>query len=160
MDACGVNTLSVVRRCLLAVLAFGLAGTAVELVLLEHYETAVQFVPLVSVAVAIGVLIWHRVKGDALSLRALQGTMLLFLIAGIAGVGFHFRGAAEFQLEVDPSQSRWDIFKKAMRAKAPPVLAPGLMVQLGLVGLVYAYRHPALDASELGSQSLSDGVMK
>ena len=32
-----------------------------------------------------------------------------------------------------------------MRAKAPPVLASGIMVQFGLLGLVYAYRHPALD---------------
>jgi hypothetical protein len=155
-----VNTLSVIRRYLLAVLALGLVGTGIELVLLEHYETPVQFVPLVSVALALGVLIWHRVKADALSIRALQATMLLFLVAGIAGVGFHLRGAAQFQLEIDPSQRGWDIFKKAMRAKAPPVLAPGLMLQLGLVGLVYAYRHPALDASEFRSQSLSDGVMK
>ena len=141
-------------------LALGLMGTGIELVLLEHYETAVQFVPLVFVVLALAVLIWHYVKGDVLSIRALQATMLLFLIAGIAGVGFHYQGAAEFQLEIDPSQSRWDIFKKAMRAKAPPVLAPGLMVQLGLVGLVYAYRHPALDAPAFRSQSQSDGVMK
>src|SRR5712671_5893134 len=139
-----MNTLSVIRRCLFGVLALGLVGTGIELVLLEHYETAVQFVPLVSVALALAVLVWHKVKGDALSIRVLQAMMVLFVIAGIAGAGFHFRGAAEFQLEIDPSQSRWTIFKKVMRAKAPPVLAPGLMIQLGLVGLVYAYRHPAL----------------
>ena len=155
-----MNTLSVIRRCLLGVLALGLVGTGIELVLLEHYETAVQFVPLVSVALALAVLAWHKVKGDALSIRALQALMVLFVMAGIAGAGFHFRGAAEFQLEIDPSQSRWTIFKKVMRAKAPPVLAPGLMIQLGLVGLVYAYRHPALQTSGFGSQSLSDGVVK
>jgi hypothetical protein len=146
-----MNTLSVIRQWLLAALVVGLVGTGIELVLLEHYETAVQFVPLVFIALALAVLTWHRVKGDALSIRALQATMVLFLMAGVAGVGFHLRGAAEFQLEIDPSQPRWDIFKKAMRAKAPPVLAPGLMVQLGLVGLAFAYRHPALDAPETGS---------
>jgi hypothetical protein len=151
-----MNTLSVMRRWLLAALALGLVGSGVELVLLEHYETAVQFVPLASIALALAVLIWHRVKGDALSIRALQATMVLFLLAGIAGTGFHLRGAAEFQVEIDPSQSRWEIFKKAMRSKAPPVLAPGLMVQLGLVGLVYAYRHPTLDQSELSSFSESE----
>src|SRR5438132_279243 len=155
-----MNTLSVIRRWLLAVLALGLVGTAVELVLLEHYETAAQWVPLISIALALAVLVWHRLKGDALSIRALQATMLLFLVAGLVGTGLHLRGAAEFQTEIDPSQSRWEIFKKAMRSKAPPVLAPGLMVQLGLVGLAYAYRHPALDASDLRSVSESDGVMK
>jgi hypothetical protein len=155
-----MNTLSVIRRWLLAVLGLGLVGTAAELVLLEHYETAVQWVPLISIALALAVLVWHRVKGDALSIRALQATMLLFLVAGMVGTGFHLLGAAEFQTEIDPSQSRWEIFKKAMRSKAPPVLAHGLMVQLGLVGLAYAYRHPALDPSELRSLSESDGVMK
>jgi hypothetical protein len=155
-----MNTLAMMRRWLLAALGLGLVGSGVELILLEHYETAVQFVPLVSIALALAVLIWHRVKGDALSVRALQATMVLFLLAGIAGTGFHLRGAAEFQVEIDPSQSRWEIFKKAMRSKAPPVLAPGLMVQLGLVGLAYAYRHPTLDQSEIASFSESDGVIK
>lgn len=155
-----MNTLSTIRRWLLAILGLGLVGTAAELVLLEHYETAVQWVPLVSIALAFAVLIWHRVKGDASSIRALQATMVLFLVAGIAGVGFHFRGGAEFQVEIDPSQSRWEIVKKVMRTKAPPVLAPGLMVQLGLVGLVYAYRHPALDGAQLPALSQSDGVVK
>ena len=155
-----MNTLSVIRRWLLAVLGLGLVGTGAELVLLEHYETAGQWVPLGSIALALAAWIWHSVKGDALSIRALQATMVLFLAAGVAGVGLHFVGSAEFQLEIDPSQSRWEIVKKAMRAKAPPVLAPGLLVQLGLVGLAYAYRHPALDPSELRSSSQSEGVMK
>jgi hypothetical protein len=155
-----MNTLSVIRRWLLAVLALGLLGSGAELLLLEHYETAAQWVPLMAIALALAVLIWHSVKGDALSIRALQATMVLFVAAGIAGAGLHFLGAAEFQLEIDPSQSRWQIAKKAMRAKAPPVLAPGLMLQLGLVGLAYAYRHPALDAPGLRSSSQSDGVMK
>lgn len=155
-----MNTLSVIRRWLLAVLGLGLVGAGAELVLLEHYESPVQWAPLVSIGLASAVLIWHTVKGDALSIRALQATMVLFLMAGTAGVGFHLRGAAEFQLEIDPSQPRWEIFKKAMRAKAPPVLAPGLMVQLGLVGLAYAYRHPALDSHKLRSSSQYDGVTK
>ena len=146
-----MNTLAVIRRWLFAVLVIGLAGTGIDLFLIEHYEGAVQLVPLVFIAVALVVVIWHSVKGDALSIRALQTTMVLFLLTGTAGVGFHFRGGMEFQLEIDPTQRRWEIFKKVMRAKAPPVLASGIMVQLGLVGLAYAYRHPALDAPEFRS---------
>jgi multisubunit Na+/H+ antiporter MnhB subunit len=146
-----MNTLDLIRRWLLAVLSLGVVGTAVELVLLGHYETAVQFVPLVSIALALTVILWHSIKGGARSIRALQATMVVFVIAGGAGVAFHFQGGAEFQKEIDPTQSRWVVFTKVMRAKAPPVLAPGLMVQLGLVGLAYAYRHPALE---------SDGVRK
>jgi len=152
-----MNTLSVMRRWLLAVLGLGLVGTGADLILTKHYETAAQAVPLASIALALAVLIWHGIKGDGLSIRALQATMVLFLAAGIAGTGLHFWGGAEFQLEIDPSQSRWDIVKKVMRATVPPVLAPGVMVQLGLVGLAYAYRHPAL---KLDASSQSEGVLK
>ena len=31
-----------------------------------------------------------------------------------------------------------------MTAKAPPALAPAGMIQMGLLGLLYTYRHPAL----------------
>jgi hypothetical protein len=140
-----MSTLAVVRRWLLAVLMLGVGGTGVELFLIEHYEDTLQLVPLATITIAILVLVWHVVKGGAPSVRALQATMVLFLVAGAAGMWFHFRGGAEFQLEIDPAQTRWNIFTKVMRAKAPPVLASGVMVQLGLLGLVYAYRHPALE---------------
>ena len=67
--------------------------------------------------------------------------MALFVIAGILGVWLHYRGAAEFQLEMDASQHGPALWWKALRAKAPPVLAPGLMMQLGFLGLVFAYRR-------------------
>jgi len=131
------------RRWLMGVLALGLVGSAAELLLLNHYEDALQLVPLGLFAVAGSVLLWHGKRRDAASVRAIQATMLLFIAAGCAGIGLHFRGAAEFQLEINPAQPRWELVAKAMRTQAPPLLAPGIMLQLGLVGLVYAYRHPA-----------------
>jgi hypothetical protein len=129
---------------MLALMAFGLAGSIVELLLLDHYEDASQFVPLVLIGVSLAVVLWHIVRPGATNVRALQILMSLFLVAGAVGIYLHFRGAEEFQLEIDPSQPRWELFKKAIRAKAPPVLAPGLMMQLGMLGLIYTYRHPAL----------------
>ena len=142
-----MNTLSRVRGWLAAVLAFGLLGTVTELLLLEHYEDGWQLVPLFLMVPALGVLLWHAAQPNAGSVRALQGVMTLFLLAGVLGVGLHFRGAAEFQLEIDRSQDGWTLVKKVMRAKAPPVLAPGVMMQLGLIGLIYSYRHPAVTGS-------------
>jgi hypothetical protein len=74
--------------------------------------------------------------------------MLFFLASAAIGVGLHYSGNLEFQLDIDPSQSRWELFKKVMHAKAPPAIAPGAMAQLGLLGLIYAYRHPALAAAD------------
>ena len=62
----------------------------------------------------------------------------------IAGVWLHCRGNLEFQLDIDASQSAWTLFWKVLRAKAPPALAPGALIQLGLLGLVFTYKHPAL----------------
>jgi hypothetical protein len=135
----------VVHRSLLAVLLFGVAGTGLELVLTEHYEDTVQLVPLTAIAIAVPVAVWHGVKPDGVSRRALQAAMLALLVTGLAGIWFHFLGGSEFQLEIDPSQSRWDVLRKVVRAKAPPVLAPGVMVQLGLLGLVYAYPRPGVN---------------
>ena len=57
----------------------------------------------------------------------------------------HFQVNIEFQLEMDPALSRhWRSFQKAILAKTPPALAPGAMIQLGLIGLAYTFRHPAL----------------
>jgi hypothetical protein len=136
--------LTSLRRFLLALLVLGLAGIGAELVALRHYEDSWQLVPLVLIALAFAVIGWHVLDGGAATVRMLRLVMLFFLVAGIAGIVLHYRGNLEFQLEIDPSQDRWTLFTKVIRAKAPPALAPGAMAQLGLLGLVYAFRHPAL----------------
>ena len=126
------------RRFLFWVLVLGFAGTETELVLLEHYEDPSQLVPLVLIAVASGALVWHAWRPGAGSRRAIQALMGSFMLAGVIGLALHFRGAAEFQREIDPGIGNWSLVKKVMRSKAPPLLAPGVMLQLGLVGWAYA----------------------
>ena len=127
------------RRWLVWVLVLGLVGTEAELLLLEHYENPWQFVPLVLVALAFPALVWYTRQPNSGSRRALQALMLLFLLAGIAGLALHFRGAVEFQLELSPDIGKWELVKKVMRVKAPPVLAPGVMLQLGLIGMALTF---------------------
>jgi hypothetical protein len=121
------------------VLVLGLLGTVVELVLLSHYEQAVQLVPVVLIVLALIVLAWHVMGHSASSLRVLMVLMVLFVLAGFAGFVAHFHGSAEFQLDLEPSLSTWELLEKVMRAKAPPLLAPGMMMQLGLLGLAYVF---------------------
>ena len=138
------DTVGTLRTALLATLLFGSAGALLELLLIQHDEDAWQYIPLVLIGLSFLVAGWHIARQDAASVRALQLTMVLFIGAGMLGVLLHFNGAAEFQIEIDPSQDRWSLLGKVLRAKAPPVLAPGLMIQLGLLGLIYSFRHPAL----------------
>jgi hypothetical protein len=130
---------ALLRWWVLGVLVLGLAGTGTELVLLEHYEQALQFVPLVLIVAAVAAIMWQVARNDAASLRALEIIMALFVLAGFAGVAAHFHGSAEFQLDLNPSMTAWELVEKVMRAKAPPLLAPGMMLQMGLLGLAYVY---------------------
>jgi hypothetical protein len=144
MDAGGprLDAGSVVERLRLwvvGVLVLGLVGTVTELVLLEHYEQALQFVPLVLIVMGVVVLAWHAMRKDTASLRALQIVMGLFVLAGFAGMAAHFNGSAEYQLELNPDMSNWELLEKILHAKAPPLLAPGMMIQMGLLGLAYAF---------------------
>jgi hypothetical protein len=133
------DTVGMLRLWILGVLVLGLLGTVVELVLLSHYEQPVQLVPVVLIVLALIVLAWHLMGHSVASLRVLMGLMVLFVLASFAGFAAHFYGSAEFQLDLEPSLSTWELLEKVMRAKAPPLLAPGMMMQLGLLGLAYVY---------------------
>lgn len=131
--------LVVIRRVILAVLLLGMIGLLAELLLLAHYEDLRQQIPLavlvvglVAVLVSVGV---RRPWSQAL----LQLSMALFIAAGLTGMLLHFQGSREFQLEMDPSMGGVDLLWHVLRAKSPPTLSPGTMVQMGILGLGYAY---------------------
>jgi len=44
--------------------------------------------------------------------------------------------------------STWELLEKILRAKAPPLLAPGMMLQLGLLGLAYVFSDSRFRRSE------------
>jgi hypothetical protein len=146
MPRVATQPLARLRQFLLALLAFGIVGLGLELALLEHYEDAPMFVPFAALAVGLAAVALHLAAGTALTVRVLQAAMAMLIASGVAGIVLHYRGSLEFQIDMDPTLSRWALFWKVMHMKAPPALAPGIMVQLGLLGLVSTYRHPAVDA--------------
>ena len=137
-------TLGALRRVLLAILLLGMAGTSVELLLLRHDEDAQQLIPLLLIAAGFAGVAWHLVRRSRLSITVLQIVMVLFVASGVLGMVFHYQANVAFQLEMDPAIAGSNLWWKVLQAKTPPALAPGVMAQLGLVGLAYAYRHPAV----------------
>lgn len=140
---------------LLVILVTGMLGTAAELLLVSHTEDAWQWAPLVLIALALPVLAWHvatgawragavNAKGGAASLRVLHVLMVLFIASGLVGMWLHIGAKIEFKQESDPSLSGFALFYESLKSQMPPALAPGMMIQLGLMGLAYAYGHPAL----------------
>lgn len=137
------DAISLLRRGLLALLAFGSVGLLAELVLLEHYDEPAQWIPLVLVVITLATIVWHWADGRKPSLRIFQMVMLLLVVAGMVGVFLHLQGNYEFERELSPDGGGLAFWLEVLRG-ATPTLAPGTLVQFGLLGLLYAYRHPLL----------------
>lgn len=138
------TTLRALRRVLLGILLLGMAGTATELLLLKHDEDATQLIPLILLGCGFAAVAWNALARTRLSLVALQILMVLFIASGALGIVFHYQANVEFQLEVDEQLAGSKLLWAVLQAKTPPALAPAVMAQLGLIGLAYAYRYPAV----------------
>ncbi len=133
------RALSTIRNIILAVLTLGMAGLLAELALIAHYEDVTQWIPIALLAVGIIVVALDLGLARGWTQLLVQLSMVLILAAGVLGIYFHFSGSREFQLEMDPQMGGSTLVWHVLRAKSPPTLAPGSMVQLGILGLGYAY---------------------
>jgi len=136
------ETLAWIRKLLLGALALGALGTTGELILLRHIDMPAQWIPLVMLGASIPVLVWHARSPMPASVRTIQALMVVFIATGVVGVGLHYDGNVDFERELHPDERGLTFIRKTV-AGATPVLAPGSMVLLGLVGLAHAYRHPS-----------------
>lgn len=131
------------RAALLALVLLQIAGLSVELVLLEHYESVWQWTPFVTLGMASIASVLFAVRPSPWSVRLFRGAMLLLVAGGLIGLGLHMAENRAFELEMDPSATGlalvWEVLKGAT-----PALAPGALLQLGLLGLVTTIRHPAV----------------
>ena len=132
------------RRILLTILLLGMAGVSLELWLMAHTEDFYQLIPLGLAAAGTVTAVLVAMRPSIGSVRLFQAVMALFLISGVIGAVLHFQVNIEFQREMDAALSGLALYQKAILAKSPPALAPGAMIQLGLIGLAYTFRHPAL----------------
>lgn len=135
------TTLTFIRRFLLASLGVGIVGTAAELILLGHVDSTAQWIPIVALAAAAPLLMWHATRPGSLTVRLIQLLMGAFIVSGIVGVGLHYDGNVEFERELHPKDAGLTFLRHTV-AGATPVLAPGSMVLLGLLGIAHTYRHP------------------
>jgi hypothetical protein len=147
-DPEAMTLIRAIRLALFIILLIGMLGSGAELLLLNHYEDWRQWIPLILLLLGLSASGWHAVRRNALSVRMLQALFICFIASGFAGVYFHYQGSAEFKLESNPSLRGWPLFWAAVRGKAPPLLAPGAMMQLGLIGWTYTFKHPALNGAK------------
>ena len=130
------------RRMLGWLLTLGIAGLAAELLLLEHTESALQWIPLALLASGAVGLALVALRPARWTLRVMRAAMALCVAAGCLGVFLHLRGNVEFERESDPAAAFGTVLARAFTG-ATPALSPGALLQLGLLGLAFTFRHPA-----------------
>jgi hypothetical protein len=121
-------------------LLVGLAGMATELLLIGHVESPQQWIPLVLLATGFAVAGWDAVSSSQASVRALRVVMTLCVVTGAIGVVLHYQGNEAFELEMYAGMAGIELVRKTLTG-ATPVLAPGSMTLLGLIGLTQTYAH-------------------
>jgi hypothetical protein len=142
------STISTIRRIVLGIFLIAALGAVAELTLLGHTEDWWQWVPLVLILFSLAWIVVQSVVRKAAVVRIFRLTMLLFVVSGFTGIVLHYKAKVEFKLEMNPDLAGRELFLEAIKgATVPPVLAPGMMIPLGLLGLAYTYRHPILGAS-------------
>jgi hypothetical protein len=124
-------------------------GTVVELLLVKHWEDAVQIIPFVLCglgAIAALLLLFRPRRATVLSLRL---AMALVICGSLFGIYEHFVNNFAFQREIKPDASMTDVLINAI-AGGNPLLAPGTMAVAALLALAATYYHPVM-------QNLSEG---
>ena len=129
-------------------MVIGAVGTAVELFLLGHYVDRWQLAPLLLISALLVALTWYRFSSSHRPVLAVQWISVLTAASAAVGIYWHFQANVEWELETTPELGGLALFREVITG-ALPLLAPGTMLQLGLLGLVWAYRHPRLTARTL-----------
>jgi hypothetical protein len=148
-------------RALLALFLFGSGGSLAELVLLEHVDSATQWVPLALLAAGVlasgALLVLARgaahVSQPGTSVPANRPrfvrakgawTLLLalYVVAGPIGITLHLKGNLEFERELDATLGGFALWREVLMG-ATPALAPGAMTLLGIVGWLATRPPPA-----------------
>ena len=144
------------RRVLSALFVLGSVGLSVELIFLEHFEDGWMLLPLVAIGLGVATLALRAAVGSALTVQLFRGVMCVMILTGLLGAALHYQVGVEFQSDMDPTLSAGQLLWKVLHMKAPPMLAPGALAQLGLLGLVTTYGLPAgrtVPASTTGVRS-------
>lgn len=138
------------RRLLLILFAVAVTGVGAELLLLGHTEQWQQWIPLIFFVVCLLAVLGQVSRPGRVSVLVLRWVAGCCVASGVLGLYLHYRGNVEFELEMYPSRRGWELFREAMTG-ATPALAPGTMIMLGFLGIVYTFRHPLLASRRPGT---------
>lgn len=132
------------RSFLLGVVAFIFIVTVLELILLDHTEEALQWIPFIVSGIGILTVFGAWIAPSQVAIRTLRWVMIGVVVTSFVGVYLHFTGNLAFTREINPSFTLSESIWPAMKGSYP-LLAPGILFLAGILGLAVTYQHPALE---------------
>lgn len=123
-------------RLLFVGISFLLIGTGLELYLLQHFEGFFQLIPLICIASSLIVLGVMQVRVSRFIQQLFSVLMLMTALAGIFGIVLHIQTNFQFEQEMTPTHSNWDLFVESLTG-AIPALAPGSLIAFSILGYSY-----------------------
>jgi hypothetical protein len=152
------GTMAGIRLLVLAATALTLVVTEAELLYAAHTgSNNGQIIAVVLTAIGLATATLHAIRRSTASIVLFRFAMYLFLVFGVDGLLTHYQAAARAALKARPALAGSGLVLAALTERVP-ALAPGMLIQIGLTGLIYAFRHP-LDSrigERIGSLGLKD----
>lgn len=124
------------RNFVLATFLVTSLGAGFELFLLEHMEDIWQIIPLVLIGIGSALISWIHIGAGQEVRKMFELFMAITMLSGLLGIYFHVEGNLEFEREMYPAMSGFELIWKTLKG-ATPSLAPGTMVAIGMIGLLY-----------------------
>lgn len=131
------------RRFLLVLAALLCLGTLGELVLTDHLEEPLQYVPFVLCGVGLIAIAVVFFQPQRKTIWALRVIMVLVALGACLGVYEHLAGNQAFALEINQQASGSELLVDTLTG-ASPALAPGVLIITAIVAQAATYFHPAL----------------
>ena len=141
-----MNSNDVLRRLRLFLLVLAglvFAGAVVELVLSEHTETLVQWIPFILSGLGMAAILAALISPQRLTLMALRLVMVLVVLGSLLGVYEHLVNNIGLEQEIRPNAAVGGVFMEALKG-ASPLLAPGMLAVAAIIAIAATYYHPAL----------------
>ncbi len=145
------------RRFLLVLAGSLCIGTVVDLLLVEHRQDLVQFIPFILSGLGLIAVAAALFRPQRTTLRALQIVMVLNILGSLFGVYEHVEYNMAFALEIRPNTTTSAAFWAALSG-ANPLLAPGILALAAIIALAATYYHPALEDATAGIRDTGNRI--
>jgi hypothetical protein len=133
------------RQFLLVMAALLLAGTLVELWLINHMEDPLQLIPFALCGLGLVAVLVAMLRPRRVALLVLRACMGLVVLGSLLGVYLHLESNLGFHRELHPNASNVDLLMGTLSG-ANPLLAPGILALTAALAIAATYYHPALRA--------------